>query len=124
MPSLSTVMTPVRVLATRLAYEIGAGRALDNASQEARQLDQTLIRDLLAGDDAIDEGLDLAHRARAHDVDDAQADDVARRASGPFRVHRIHPEEACFTIAAHRGHRHGVRDDAEFLLPGRLLHRA
>jgi len=44
MPSLSTVMTPVRVLATRLAYEIGAGRALDNASQEARQLDQTLRR--------------------------------------------------------------------------------
>ena len=44
MPSISGVVAPLRLLATRLAYEVGTGRALDNASQEAEQLDQTRRR--------------------------------------------------------------------------------
>ena len=43
-PSLTGVVNPLRSLATRLVYEVGSGRALDNASQEAEQLDQTRRR--------------------------------------------------------------------------------
>jgi hypothetical protein len=58
MPSIATLFSPIRLLGTRLAYEVGSGRALDNASHEARQLDQTLRRiDALgrrvAGSDAV-----------------------------------------------------------------------